>query len=347
MTRPLRVEFPGACYHVINRGNFRSPVFEEDRDRMLIIEKLAEFAEKHRVKVRAYCVMINHFHFFVQTQEANLGKFMQSFLTSFSVSYNLRHKTSGHVFQGRYKAFLVEDCGKYSREVTRYIHLNPARIPGLKHARLSEKRDAARDDLWSSYGRILGLRPCPKWLDRKSVLEPFPGKNLSEKRCAYSEFVESGLLTHEQRWDPYETAAAQAIIGSEDFIDKMRKGLSAVSEKLAIRRECRQQEKVKSWCRLRDVVQAVATEFEQEPRTLLKRWSNANTGRQVLLYLASVHCRGRYSLTNIAYRLGKISISGLTKSAQLMKKRLKKDRELKKQVDRIQTVLNSLEDSSS
>jgi len=100
MARPLRVELPGACYHVINRGNFRFPVFHEDRDRELILEKLVDFSERFGVHVRAYCVQINHFHCYLQADEANLGRFMQSFLTSFSVSYNRRHGTSGHVFQG-------------------------------------------------------------------------------------------------------------------------------------------------------------------------------------------------------------------------------------------------------
>ena len=89
--RPLRVEFPGACYHVINRGNFRFPVFEEDRDRELILEKLVDFAACFGVQIRAYCVQVNHFHCYLQTAEANLGRFMQSLLTSFSVSYNRRH----------------------------------------------------------------------------------------------------------------------------------------------------------------------------------------------------------------------------------------------------------------
>ena len=111
MARPLRIEFPGACYHVINRGNFRFPVFSESRDRELILEKLVDFAERFQIRVRSYCVQVNHFHCYLQTAEANLGRFMQSFLTSFTVSYNRRHQTSGHVFQGRYKALWVDNRG--------------------------------------------------------------------------------------------------------------------------------------------------------------------------------------------------------------------------------------------
>ena len=124
MARPLRVEFPGACYHVICRGNFRFPVFREDRDRELILRRLVDFSERFLVRVRSYCVMVNHLHVYARTEEANLSKFMQSFLTSFTVSYNRRHHTSGHVFQGRYKAFLVQDDSSYRDEVTRYIYFH-------------------------------------------------------------------------------------------------------------------------------------------------------------------------------------------------------------------------------
>lgn len=131
MARPLRVEFPDACYHVMCRGNFRFPVLREAGDRELLLERLVKFAEVFRVRIRAYCLMVNHFHVYVQTEEANLGRFMHSFLTSFTVSYNRRHHSSGHVFQGRYKAFLVEDDRAYASEVSRYIHLNPVRISSL------------------------------------------------------------------------------------------------------------------------------------------------------------------------------------------------------------------------
>jgi len=145
MARPLRIEFPGACYQVINRGNFRFPVFRDDADRKLLLEKFVDFAERHHVRIRSYCIMVNHFHCFLQTEEANLGRFMQSFLTSFSVSYNRHHATSGHVFQGRYKAFLVEDGRLYASRVSRYIHLNPAEIPSLRNAPLAERRRVVRE----------------------------------------------------------------------------------------------------------------------------------------------------------------------------------------------------------
>ena len=347
MARPLRIEFPGACYHVINRGNFRFPVFREDRDRELLLEKLVDFAERHCVRIRAYCIMVNHFHCFLQTEEANLGRFMQSFLTSFSVSYNRRHGTSGHIFQGRYKAFLVEDDRIHASRVSRYIHLNPAEIPSLRAAALEERRLAIREERWSSYAQILGLRRCPKWLDRNAVLSKCHPGTLAEKRATYARYVELGLTRRLDMQDPTQEAAAQTIIGSDGFVDRMRRTMLDVADRVEIRRECGRQVQLRSWCLLRSVVHAVADEFRVRPVDLLEKWSNGNDARQVLLYLAAIHCRGRYTLTSLGKRLGKISVSGLAKARQLMDRRVKTDDGLRKRVDRIQHALFNVEDSSS
>ena len=161
MPRPLRIEFPGACYHVMFRGNARMPVFREDADKELLVDRMAHFASLFRIRIRAYCVMVNHAHIHVRTDEANLGRYMQSFLTSYTARHNHRHGSCGHVFQGRYKAFLVEDCRVWRSKCTRYIHLNPARIPGLDDAPVETRREAIRQCRWSSLGAVLGLELGP------------------------------------------------------------------------------------------------------------------------------------------------------------------------------------------
>ena len=334
MARPLRVEFPGACYHIISRGNFRVPVFRDDRDRELFLRKLAEFSERFDVRVRSYCLMVNHFHGYVQTGDANLGRFMQSFLTSFTVSYNRRRQTSGHVFQGRYKAYVVEDAGSYRAELSRYIHLNPACIPSLKNADTEIRQREIRDFRWSSYGQIIGLRPCPGWLDRKSVLRGFAGDRIGDRQREYARFVEQGLTA--ELWDPAEVAVAQTIIGSDSFADRLRRAATSVSEKVSIRRECGRQMKLQRWCMLRDVILAVADAYGVTPRRLLARWSRNNEARQVLLHLAMSHCRGRYTATNLALRLGRISVSGLAKAHERLAARLRTDAKLRKTVCEIQ-----------
>jgi putative transposase len=109
MARALRIEYPNACYHVVNRGNKRGVVFHDDWHYKTFIDKLGYFAAEFRVTVFAYCCMPNHFHLYLKTPGANLSRFMQSFQTSFCVSSNKKRRTSGHIFQGRFKAHLVED----------------------------------------------------------------------------------------------------------------------------------------------------------------------------------------------------------------------------------------------
>lgn len=250
-------------------------------------------------------------------------------------------------FQGRYKALLVEDGRLYASRVSRYIHLNPAEIPSLRSAPLAERRRAIREERWSSYGQILGLRRCPKWLDRNAVLGKCRGGTLAERREAYARYVELGLTREVSMLDPLQEAAAQTIIGSESFIDRMRRAVADVAEKIAVRRECGRQIQLRSWCQLPCVVHAVADEFGVPPVALLVKWSNANDARQVLLYLAVLHCRERYTLTSLGKRLGKISVSGLAKARQLMSARLTVDDGLRSRVARIREKLFSVEDSSS
>ena len=339
MARPLRMEFPGACYHVICRGNFRFPVFREDRDRELILRRLVDFSERFLVRIRSYCVMVNHLHVYARTEEANLGRFMQSFLTSFTVSYNRRHHTSGHVFQGRYKAFLVQDDSSYRDEVTRYIHLNPGCIPSLMDAPIDARQRVIREYRWSSYGAAIGLRRCPRWLDRQAVLHGFPGARLRERQQTYARFVEQGLTA--ELWDPRAAAVAQTVIGNDSFVDRVRRAVASVSDKASVRRECGQQEKLLAWCGLRDVVLAVSEGYGLAPAELLRRWSRNNEARQVLLYLAVERCRGRYSATELAHRLGRISISGLGKAHDRVETRMERDPALRERVRHVQQRLGT------
>jgi len=138
MSRPLRIEYPNACYHVINRGDNRREVFSTQDDYALFLEKLGSFSEIYKVKIRAYCLMPNHFHLYLRTPEGNLSRFMQALLTSFTSIKNHRQKTSGHLFQGRYKSLIVEDKS-YGMALCRYIHLNPVRTKEFSESSLSVK----------------------------------------------------------------------------------------------------------------------------------------------------------------------------------------------------------------
>ncbi len=140
MARPVRIEYAGAVYHVVCRGNNRQAVFRDDYDRKRYLEKLSLYCREKDVDLLCYCLLTNHVHLVLETPQGNLSKMMQAFQTSYTVYFNKRHGRSGHVFEQRYKAFLV-DKDNYLLEVSRYVHLNPVA------ARLAERADKYR---WSS-----------------------------------------------------------------------------------------------------------------------------------------------------------------------------------------------------
>src|SRR6476469_4313493 len=128
MARKVRVEYPGAIYHVINRGDRREAIFLDDLDRHRFIEALSEACAKTDWLIHAFCLMGNHFHLVVETPKANLVAGMKWLLTTYTARFNRRHKLFGHLFSGRYKALIVDGSGNgYLRAVCDYVHLNPVR----------------------------------------------------------------------------------------------------------------------------------------------------------------------------------------------------------------------------
>ena len=335
MARPLRIEFPGACYHVICRGNQRFPVFGGEEDRVLLLDRFKKFADAYGVSVRCYCLMVNHCHLYLQTEEGNLGRFMHSFLTSFTISYNRRHGTSGHVFQGRYKAFLVEEDAAYAARVSRYIHLNPVCTRAFAEAALDVRKEELRQFRWSSYAATIGLRRCPAWLDRKAVLRSW-GKTIKEREGAYARYVEQGLT--EESWNPWEAAAAQAVIGSDSFVDRVRRGLTDLAANLNIRTESRQQRALRAYCSLEQVKQMVADAYGCE---VLRRHARGNEARQALLYLAATFCRGRYTLAELGRRLGPITTAAVSRARSIMVARMARDRELRGRIAKMEDRLRT------
>ena len=146
MARPLRIEFPGALYHVTSRGNARQDIALDDEDRAAFLAVLAEARERFAWLVHAYCLMGNHYHLMVETPEANLSRGMRQLIGVYTQRFNRRHGRVGHLFQGRYKAILVER-ESYLLELCRYVVLNPVRA-GLV-ARVEDWR-------WSSYAETAG-----------------------------------------------------------------------------------------------------------------------------------------------------------------------------------------------
>lgn len=203
MARPLRVEYPGALYHVIARGNAQQDIFLDTRDRKLFLNWLGDIVKTHNVICHAYCLMDNHFHLLLETVEANLSKAMRDLNGNYSQGFNVVHKRSGHVLQGRYKAFVIEK-DPYLLEVARYIVLNPVRAGLVDHPERWK---------WSSYGATVGLTVSPEWLSTDWLLGTF-SRTKKSARAQYRRFVEMGIGGR----DPYKNAQHGFLLGTPEFV---------------------------------------------------------------------------------------------------------------------------------
>lgn len=183
MSRPPRIQFPGALYHVTSRGNRRQILYTDRRDYLIWLDLLAEVVEKHAVRVHGYCLMPNHFHLIIETPLANLSASMHSLNARYCQHFNKRHGACGHVLQGRFHAILVE-FNKQLLAVSRYVSLNPVR------ARLVQ---TASDWPWSNHRHFLAPEFAPPWLQTEWMLSQFGEPNSHERIVRYERFVMAGI----------------------------------------------------------------------------------------------------------------------------------------------------------
>ena len=181
MARALRIDYPETFYHILSRGNERREIFHDDRDYLRFLETLGKVVERFRVEIHAYVLIKNHFHLLLRTKEANLSRAIQWLSVSYSVWYNRRHQRSGHLFQGRFKSFLIEN-DRYFTAMCLYIHGNPLR------AGIAER---GSDYLWSSCQAYAGQKKGVSWLTTELVLGMYGGSR--------RKFVEAQEASFEER----------------------------------------------------------------------------------------------------------------------------------------------------
>ncbi len=209
MARKPRVHFPGALYHVILRGNAGQTIFFDDQDRTRFYFLLQEGIERFGHRIHAFCLMSNHVHLAVQVGDASLSRILQNLSFRYTRWVNWRQNRWGHLFQGRYKAVLV-DADVYLQQLTRYIHLNPVRAGIVK----GPERYG-----WSGHRAYLGLETIP-WMTTEWVLSQFSGQ-LWRARRAYGRFVVEGQGGGHQEEYHRGSEADSRILGDDTFIDQM------------------------------------------------------------------------------------------------------------------------------
>jgi len=285
MARPLRIQFPGALYHVMSRGNERRAIVRDDADRQRRLDWLCRTVETCGWRLHAFVLMTNHDHLFVQTPEANLSAGMQFLNGSYTSYFNRRHRRAGHLFQGRFKGHLIDEAGYYV-EVSRYIHLNPVR------AKLVER---PQQWPWSSYGGYHRASRALPWVSYDAVLGEF-ARDPAVARRAYRRFVQAGVKQRPK--SPFLDALGGLLVGSGEFLTRIQRLLDDEPAD----RERPQLEQVRRRPSLEEIVAAVDEHFGEDR----SRWSpgrrNDDASRAVAAYLA--RRRFGYPAVAVAEALG-------------------------------------------
>jgi putative transposase len=214
MARALRIEYEGAIYHIVARGNLKQAIFRSARDRLRFLDKLEETARRHQLRVYAWTLMTTHYHLLLCTPRANLSRAMHQLQSSYSTYVRTRHNLSGHVFGGRYKARLVEG-DPYLLALTRYIHLNPIQTRSMRERPLDEKLAFLSRYVWSSHRDYCGMRHRFDWLMRGPLLH-LVAEGRANREVAYRQFVERGAAESDEELDAAMARSSKAI-GSAEF----------------------------------------------------------------------------------------------------------------------------------
>lgn len=285
MARPLRIEFAGALYHVISRGNERKPIVRDDRDRAKRLEWLQRTIDTCGWHLHAFVLLTNHEHLFVETPEPNLSAGMQLLNGSYTSYFNRRHRRAGHLFQGRFKGHLIEEEG-YFLEVSRYIHLNPLR------AKMVENLE---EYPWSSYPGYVNARKSLAWVCYTRVLGEFGSKQQHPRRD-YRAFVKAGVAVPPV--SPFAQATEGLLLGSMVFVNRIR-GLLEGRERTSGIPELK---RLRPRPSLDQILAVVAEHFDCDQSAWSAGRRSDDAARAMAAYLA--RCTFGYSATAVAETLG-------------------------------------------
>ena len=312
MARPLRITFPGAFYHITSRGNERKNVFKSKRDREKFLEYLESATQRYDAVIHVYCLLDNHYHLLLETPSGNLSQIMRHINGAYTTYFNVKRKRSGHLFQGRYKAILV-DADEYAKELSRYIHLNPVRAKMV---------ETPEDYDWSSYQYYIGRKKPPAWLTRDFILGYF-SKKVATAQQGYHGFVSE--LVHEQYDSPLAETTSSTLLGSPDFIAFIREKYLAGKKP---DKEIPALQELHAKISIQDIFALVDNFFKNEP----------TLSRNVKMFLCRKYTGAR--LKDIGAHFG-IGESGVSQASSRMARKMANDKKLKGRVKKIEVKLNS------
>lgn len=322
MGRPLRIEFEGALYHITARGNAKEDIFLSGADRRRFMEILKDYHEKLDATYHCFVLMNNHYHLLLETPRGNLISIMHGINTSYTGYFNRRYERVGHLFQGRYKAVIVEK-ESHLLEVSRYIHLNPIRA-GICNR--------PEDYPWSSFKGYLHPKNRLEWVEYDWTLGQF-GRDLKESSTNYKVFVEEGLL--KKLDSPLQDAVGGVLLGSKNFTEKLtpyfKKRLN--DQEIARRRE------LEKYVPSKKIIDIVARFYGVSMERLIRR-RRGNLPKKVALFL--LHKKSGLSNREIACLFEGLHYSTVSQTVRRLKNELIGNESLAKEVSAIEGLLLDL-----
>jgi len=316
MARPLRLAFAGGVYHVTARGNERKPIVRNDADRARFVDTLAAMVEQYGVLCHAWVLMDNHYHLLLETPTPNLSRAVRHLNGVYTQSFNRRHGRVGHLFQGRFKAIVVEK-ESYLLELCRYVVLNPVRAGVVKTPGAYP---------WSSYRATAGLAAAPAWLTVAWLLEQFGGSRRTAQ-AQYRTFVAEGIR---QPQTPWEQVVGQIYLGREAFIRRVQEASQRAADP-----EIPRSQRQPAWLSPEAVLQRVARSYGIAVADLVRPTRRPSEARQVALY--GLRRWAGEGLNAIARRMG-FSYSAVSRRVSAVAQRLVKDQRFRQRVERLSDV---------
>jgi REP element-mobilizing transposase RayT len=310
MSRPLRITYPGAFYHITARGNEEKEIFKDIRDRQKFLSYLESATHRYGALIHVYCLMRNHYHLLLETPAGNLPEIMHHINGAYTTYFNVKRQRAGHLFQGRYKAILVER-DEYAKELSRYIHLNPVRAKMV---------DRPEEYPWSSYGYFIGLRRAPEWLMRDFILSYF-GKRVSSAQKRYRDFVHA-MMGQEYK-SPLKEVVSSTILGREDFVE-------AIKDKFLTNREVDPNLPALKELSEKPSIQEIIDEVE------LVFGENRSLARGIEMHLCQKYTGER--LREIGRHFG-IGESGVSQASRRIAVRIGQDNKLRRDIKKIENTL--------
>jgi putative transposase len=316
MSRPLRISYPGAWYHVMNRGASRKDIFLNDRHRELFLQILFEIHNRYRIEIHAYCLMRNHYHLLLRTPLGNISRAMRHLDGVYTQRFNKITKRDGPLFRGRYKAILVE-ADAYLLRLSRYIHLNPVT------AKLSQFADQYR---WSSYnGFIKGNEP--DWLYTRTTLSYFE----DDSRQKYIAFVNDGA---DVKWrNYYQNKFSKPILGNDDFVKSVSDKYLLEKHKIKEIPEHKSL-KMSSLNPIETIIETVANYYNLNTADLMTvKRKLGNMPRNMAIYISKYI--GQHNSSKIASVFNNITSSSVLKSCRRFHEIIYKNEMLKNDLDEL------------